>query len=142
MNRNADSAFVIQAGENEKSQLQLFELTEVAQTDYARIKEIKRENKKFKEMLGDILKNDPEYQDAVEDHKESTRFKNAAKKKVIASSSQAADLEAKIKDNAEALKITKDQLNDDLKNFVEKTGLEEIELEEGKLKKIAKKFTV
>ncbi len=98
----------------------------------ASIAAIERSNieaKKLKEMLDDILNNNPQYADAVEKTKEASKVKQKARADVL-KQPQAKDLDDKIKNLRGEIKEAHGSLSDYLQEYQRMSGVNEIEVED------------
>lgn len=91
---------------------------------------------KQKEMLDDILANDPTYQEHLNVANEASKTKNATKAQVL-KQPQAADLDKKIKDIKVEMKENSGSLSDYLSEYSRLSGLTEIEDDEGNMMQIS-----
>jgi hypothetical protein len=91
---------------------------------------------KQKEMLDDILANDPTYQEHLNAANEASKTKNTTKAQVL-KQPQAADLDKKIKDIKVEMKENSGSLSDYLSEYSRLSGLTEIEDDEGNMMQIS-----
>ncbi len=91
---------------------------------------------KHKEMLDDILANDPTYQEHLAAANEASKTKNTTKAEVL-KQPQAADLDKKIKDIKVEMKENSGSLSDYLSEYSRLSGLTEIEDDEGNMMQIS-----
>ncbi|MBI2595712.1 hypothetical protein HYW46_03190 [Candidatus Daviesbacteria bacterium] len=99
------------------------------------IDKLSEEVKKLKEALEDIFKNDPTFQEHSEEAKKSAKIKQKTKSEIL-KRTQAAELDAKIKSLRSQLKENKSALSDYLQEYAKKSGLNEIEGEDGEVREI------
>ncbi len=95
----------------------------------------KEELKKIKEMLGDILTNDPTYQEHEKLAKDANKVKSATKSQLL-KAANAAELVGKIKTMTSEVKEMDGALSDYLREFQRMTGSNEIEGSDGQVREI------
>lgn len=95
----------------------------------------KEELKKIKEMLGDILVNDPTYQEHEKLAKDANKVKSATKAQLL-KAPNAAELANKIKTMAAEVKEMDAALSDYLREYQRMTGSNEIEGADGQVREI------
>ncbi len=95
----------------------------------------KEDLKKFKEMIADILTNDPTYQEHEKLAKEANKVKSATKAQLMKAPG-AADVVRKIKDIAAEVKEMDGALSDYLREFQRLSGSNEIEGDDGQVREI------
>lgn len=100
------------------------------------IRKLQEELNKNKEMLDDILANDPTYQEHLNAANEASKTKNATKAQVL-KQPQAADLDKKIKEIKADMKENQGSLSDYLSEYSRLSGLTEIEDDEGNMMQIS-----
>lgn len=100
------------------------------------IRKLQEDLNKNKEMLDDILANDPTYQEHLNAANEAAKTKNATKAQVL-KQPQAADLDKKIKEIKADMKENQGSLSDYLSEYSRLSGLTEIEDDEGNMLQIA-----
>ena len=100
------------------------------------IRKLQEELTKQKEMLDDILANDPTYQEHLNAANEAAKTKTATKAQVL-KQPQAADLDKKIKDIKVEMKENQGSLSDYLSEYSRLSGLTEIEDDEGNMMQIS-----
>lgn len=93
------------------------------------------EAKKLKEMLDDILKNDPTYAEHLNLSDEAAKIKNKTKAEIL-KRPQAADLNNKLKNLRSTIKESKDTLTDYLREYQRMSGVNEIEGQDGEVREI------
>lgn len=93
------------------------------------------EIKTHKDMLDDIFKNDPTYQEHLEKANEATKVKQGTKAQIL-KRPQAADLDAKVKELKAALKENQESLSDYLQEYARLSGTNEIEGDDGEVREI------
>lgn len=93
------------------------------------------EAKKLKEMLDDILDNDPTYKDHKDKSKEAAKVLAGTKAQIL-KRPQAADLADKIKTLKTEQKENQDALSDYLQEYQRMSGVTEIETDDGKMHQI------
>lgn len=101
----------------------------------ASIDKLSQEVKKLKEMLDDIFKNDPTYQQHDEKVKEATKVRQTTKQQIL-KRPQAADLDEKIKSLKSQLKENQTSLSDYLQEYQRLSGVNEIEGDDGEIREI------
>lgn len=101
----------------------------------AALKKLQEELNKNKEMMDDILANDPTYQEHLNAANEASKVKNATKAQVL-KQPQAADLDKKIKEIKADMKENQGSLSDYLSEYSRLSGLTEIEDDEGNMMQI------
>lgn len=99
------------------------------------IRKLKEEISKQKEMLDDILANDPTYQEHLSTASDASKVKNATKAEVL-KQPQAAELDKKIKEMRLEMKENQGSLSDYLSEYARMSGLTEIEDDEGNMMQI------
>ena len=99
------------------------------------IDRLQEELKKHKEMLDDIFKNDPTYQEHLEKAKEASKIKQNTKKEIL-TRPQAKELDDKIKSLTSQIKENQDSLSDYLQEYSRLAGVNEIEGEDGEVREI------
>ncbi len=102
----------------------------------ASLRKLQEELTKQKEMLDDILGNDPTYQEHLNAANEAAKTKTATKAQVL-KQPQAADLDKKIKDIKVEMKENSGSLSDYLSEYSRLSGLTEIEDDEGNMMQIS-----
>ncbi len=100
------------------------------------LRRLQEELTKQKEMLDDILGNDPTYQEHLNAANEAAKTKTATKAQVL-KQPQAADLDKKIKDIKVEMKENSGSLSDYLSEYSRLSGLTEIEDDEGNMMQIS-----
>jgi hypothetical protein len=100
------------------------------------LRKLQEELTKQKEMMDDILANDPTYQEHLAAANEAAKTKTATKAQVL-KQPQAADLDKKIKDLKVEMKENQGSLSDYLSEYSRLSGLTEIEDDEGNMLQIA-----
>jgi hypothetical protein len=100
------------------------------------LRKLQEELTKQKEMLDDILANDPTYQEHLNAANEAAKTKTATKAQVL-KQPQAADLDKKIKDIKVEMKENSGSLSDYLSEYSRLSGLTEIEDDEGNMMQIS-----
>lgn len=95
----------------------------------------KDELKKNKEMLSDILVNDPTYQEHEKTAKEANKVKSATKMQLL-KAPNAAQLVSKIKTEISEVKEMDTALSDYLREYQRMTGSNEIEGDDGQVREI------
>ncbi len=93
------------------------------------------ELKKLKEMLEDIFKNDPTYQDHFKQAKEANQIKQKTKKEIL-KRPQPAELDSKIKYLRSQIKESRGSLSDYLQEYRRMSGVDEIEGDDGEVREI------
>ncbi|MBI2601275.1 hypothetical protein HYW42_04975 [Candidatus Daviesbacteria bacterium] len=99
------------------------------------IANLKEEIKKHKEIIDDILSNDPTYKDHAEKAKEAARIKTATKNQIL-KQPHAADTAEKLKSMRSELKEQQDALSDYLGEYQKLSGVNEIEGDDGEVREI------
>ncbi|MBI2021784.1 hypothetical protein HYS93_02790 [Candidatus Daviesbacteria bacterium] len=99
------------------------------------IDKLTEEMKKHKEMLDDIFKNDPTYQEHLEKAKEATKIKNATKQEIL-KRPDAKELNEKVKSFKSQIKENQASLSDYLQEYARLSGVNEIEGEDGEVREI------
>lgn len=100
------------------------------------LRKLQEELTKQKEMLDDILSNDPTYQEHLNAANEAAKTKNSTKAQVL-KQPQAADLDRKIKEVKGEMKDNQGSLSDYLSEYSRLSGLTEIEDDEGNMMQIS-----
>lgn len=110
-------------------------LESMIKTTMAALDRQSQESRKLKEMLDDILNNDPGYAEAVEKTKEATKVKQGEKARVL-KQPQAKDLDDKLKNLKSEIKENQAALSDYLQEYARMAGVNEIEGEDGEVREI------
>lgn len=113
----------------------MINLESMIKTAVAAIDRQAEEARKLKEMLDDIMNNDPAYAEASEKAKETNKVKQTAKAGVL-KQPQAKDLDDKIRTLKSEMKETLASLSDYLKEYQRMSGVNEIEGEDGDVREI------
>ncbi|MBI3486173.1 hypothetical protein HY025_04515 [Candidatus Daviesbacteria bacterium] len=113
----------------------LMNLESMIKSHISGLDKLKEELKQYKELLDDIFKNDPTYQEHSEQAKEASKIKANTKKEIL-KRPQAADLDNKIKSFRSQIKETQGALSDYLREFQRLSGVNEIEGEDGEVREI------
>lgn len=116
----------------ESGQQVLFEMEGLMKNHVEVIGKLNVEIKNHKEMLEDILANDPTYQEHLKAAKEATKVKNATKKQVL-KQPQAAQLDAKLKDMKVELKENKAALSDYAVEYYKLSQSDQVEAGNGEV---------
>lgn len=95
----------------------------------------KEELKKLKEMISDILINDPIYQEHEKIAKEANKVKSATKAQLM-KAPNAAEVVGKVKTMVEEVKEMDGALSDYLREFQRLSGASEIEGDDGQVREI------
>lgn len=93
------------------------------------------ELKKLKEMLSDMLNNDPTYQEHDRLAKEANKVKSKTKAEIL-KQPEAAELNKKIKELAVELKESQNGLSEYLREYQRLSGSNEIEGDDGEVREI------
>ena len=96
---------------------------------------LQTEAKKFKEMLDDILAANEPYQELTKKANEATKAKNTQKQEVL-KQPHAKELNDKIKELKGEVKEKQEALSDYLQEYQRISGVDEIEGDDGELRKI------
>lgn len=96
---------------------------------------LQEELKINKEMLDDIFKNDPTFQDHAEKAKEATKLKQKTKAEIL-KRPQVAELNEKVRSLKSQLKEIGSALSDYLQEYQRLSGVSEIEGEDGEVREI------
>lgn len=95
-----------------------------------------QQSREFKEMLDDILNNDPGYAGAVEKTKEASKVKQGERARVM-KQPQAKDLDDKLKTLKSEMKENQGALSDYLQEYARMAGVNEIIDDNGEAREIA-----
>lgn len=95
-----------------------------------------QQSREFKEMLDDILNNDPGYAAAVEKTKEASKVKQGERARVM-KQPQAKDLDDKLKTLKSEMKENQGALSDYLQEYARMAGVNEIIDDNGEAREIA-----
>lgn len=101
----------------------------------ASIEKIRVELKKYREMLADILANDPTYKEHEGKAKEANKLKTTTKAQILRRP-DCADIVGKIKGMQGELKDLTASLSDYLREYARLSGSNEIEGEDGEVREI------
>jgi hypothetical protein len=101
----------------------------------ASIEKIRVELKKYREMLADILANDPTYKEHEGKAKEANKLKTTTKTQILRRP-DCADIVSKIKGMQGELKDLTASLSDYLREYARLSGSNEIEGEDGEVREI------
>ena len=93
------------------------------------------EMKKHKEMLDDIFKNDPTFQEHSDKANEANKVKQGTRAQIL-KRPQAAELDGKVKELKMALKENQESLSDYLQEYARLSGTNEIEGDDGEVREI------
>lgn len=110
-------------------------LESLVKTTMAAIDKQAQQAREFKEMLDDILNNDPGYSEAVEKSKEASKVKQGERGRVM-KQPQAKDLDDKLKTLKSEMKENQGALSDYLQEYARMAGVNEIEGEDGEVREI------
>ncbi len=113
----------------------LVALESIILTKLALIDREEDELKKIRNSLQNIFDNDPEYQEAATKAKEAAKIKTGIKQKILARP-EAASINRDLHERKERLLETKDELSNQLKNYAEQSGTNELEDESGQVHEI------
>lgn len=113
----------------------LINMESMIKTHMSALDKLQEEMKKHKEMLDDIFKNDPTYQEHSEKAKEAAKIKQNTKAQIL-KQAQAAELNGKVKSFKSQIKETQDALSDYLQEYARMAGVNEIEGEDGEVREI------
>lgn len=113
----------------------LFNMESLVKNHASKVDDLKHESKKVREMIEDILLNDPNYQKQLETAKEANKIKNATKA-VLLKQPQAAELSSKLKELNSDAKETKEALSDYLQEYARLANVNEVELDDGEVREI------
>lgn len=119
----------------ENGQMVLINMEGLIKNHLSAADRLKDEIRKHKEMLDDILANDPTYQEHLEAAKDATKTKTATKAQIL-KQPQAADLDKKLKDLKIELKENQGSLSDYTVEYARLSGVNEIESENGEMLEI------
>lgn len=113
----------------------LINMASMIKSHISSIEKLQEDMKKHKEMLDDIFKNDPTYQEHSEKAKEAAKIKQNTKAQIL-KQPQAAELNEKVKSFKSQIKETQDALSDYLQEYARMAGVNEIEGEDGEVREI------
>ena len=113
----------------------MMNLEQMIKNHVSSIDRISEELKKQREMLKDTFENDEVYRDHSEKAKEAVKVKAATKAQIM-KQPQVFELSEKIKNIRSEVKELKAALSDYLKEFERISGVNEIEGEDGEVRKI------
>lgn len=122
------------AKEVDSSQM-LLNMESMIKSHMSEIDKLQEEVKKHKEMLDDIFKNDPTFQEHSELAKEASKVKQNTKKQILKRPA-AAELDNKVKSLKSQLKETQNALSDYLQEYARMSGVTEIEGDDGEVREI------
>lgn len=110
-------------------------LESMIKTTMAAIDKQFQQSREFKEMLDDILNNDPGYAEAVEKTKEASKVKQGERARVM-KQPQAKDLDDKLKTLKSEMKENQGALSDYLQEYARMAGVNEIIDDNGEAREI------
>lgn len=113
----------------------LLNLEKLIKNHDASIDRLKTELKKYREMLADILTNDPTYKLHEEKAKEANKIRSMTKMQIL-KKPDCADLAGKIKNMQTEAKELAASLSDYLREYARLSGTNEIEGEDGEVREI------
>jgi len=113
----------------------ILDLENMIKTNMTTIDSRRNELKKNKEMLSDILGNDPGYKEASDKAKEANKVKAAAKAQVMRAPNAMA-LSEKVRSLAAEVKESEEALSDYLREYERLSGSNEIEGDDGEVREI------
>lgn len=130
-----DDQNIVEGEVAESSSDILINMESMIKTHMSSLDKLQEEMKKHKEMLDDIFKNDPTYQEHSEKAKEAAKIKQNTKAQIL-KQPQAAELNEKVKSFKSQIKETQDALSDYLQEYARMAGVNEIEGEDGEVREI------
>lgn len=97
------------------------------------LEKYKEENKKSREMIKDTLESDDKYQEALETSKQAAKLKKEIKERIMEQPNME-ELQWKIKENREEIKINNQILAQELSQYMQKTNSNQIEDDTGEIR--------
>jgi len=110
-------------------------LEQMIKTNISAVDASKNTMKKYKEMLNDIILNDPTFQEHEKVAQAANKVRAKTKSEIL-QQPQAKDLRAKIKDLGFEIKEATSALSDYLKEYQRLAGVNEIECDDGEVREI------
>ncbi len=130
-----NSASAISKPDKDNGATVIINLEALIKNHITSIANLKEEVKKHKEIIDDILNNDPTFKKHSEEAKEASRIKTATKNQLL-KQPHAADISEKLKSTRSELKEQQDALSDYLGEYQRLSGVNEIEGEDGEVREI------
>ncbi len=131
-----DNQLITTEGSNEVGKADiLINLESLIKSNLSAIERLQVEVRENKGILDDIFNNDPTFKKHSDDAKEAVRIKTNTKQQIL-KTSQAADLNNKLKTMQSELKEMQGSLSDYLQQYATMSGVNEIEGEDGEVRQI------
>ena len=139
---NFPTPAIIENAQAQPSQQTLFDVTQLAQTHMAKLKESRRSLKRQKEFLDDLLDEQGEYREAAKIADIASTSKKVVKNRFLLNDPQARQLTSKIDETKYEIKELQGGLSAYLDLYYQRSGKTTIVDNEGKEKKIKRSFKV
>lgn len=113
----------------------LLKIEEMVKTHMSQIDTLQEEISKYRDMFNDIFINNETFQEHDKIAKEASRIRSNTKKEIM-KKSDVADIHNKLQDLRSEQKELQEGLSDYLREYQRLSGLDEIEGEDGEIRKI------